>query len=56
MTLADRLLLPLTLRPVLAAESGAASVSYGVAEWALVWVSVSDCLKRGCGGWRRSQC
>ncbi len=33
-------------RPALAAESGAASVSYGVSEWALVWVSVSDCLKR----------
>ena len=30
----------------LAAESGAASVSHGVSEWALVWVSVSDCLKR----------
>ena len=26
----------------LAAESGAASVSYGVSEWGLVWVSVSD--------------
>ena len=33
-------------RPALAADSGAASVSYGVSEWALVWVSVSDCLKR----------
>ena len=32
--------------PALAAESGAASVSHGVSEWALVWVSVSDCLKR----------
>ena len=29
-----------------AADSGAASVSYGVSEWALVWVSVSHCLKR----------
>ena len=33
-------------RPVVAAESGAASVSCGVLEWELVWVSVSDCLKR----------
>ena len=33
-------------RPSLAAESGAASVSHGISEWALVWVSVSDCLKR----------
>ena len=33
-------------RPALAADSGAASVSYGVSEWALVWVSVSDCLRR----------
>ena len=43
---AECLLLPLTLRPALAAESGAASVSYGVSEWGLVWVSLSDCLKR----------
>ena len=34
---ADRLLLPLTLRPALAAELGAASVSHGIAEWASVW-------------------
>ena len=33
-------------RPALAADSGAASVSYGVSEWGLVWVSLSDCLKR----------
>ena len=33
-------------RSALAADSGAASVSYGVSEWALAWVSVSDCLKR----------
>ena len=28
-------------RPALAAESGAASVSRGVSEWGLVWVSLS---------------
>jgi hypothetical protein len=33
-------------RLALAAESGAASVSCGVLEWALVSVSLSDCLKR----------
>jgi len=33
---ADRLLLPLTLRPASAAELGAASVSHGIAEWASV--------------------
>jgi hypothetical protein len=33
-------------RSALAAESGAASVSYVVVEWALAWVSVSGCLKR----------
>ena len=33
-------------RPALAADSGAASVSCEVSEWGLVWVSVSDCLKR----------
>ena len=33
-------------RPALAADSVAASVSCGVSEWELVWVSVSDCLKR----------
>ena len=31
---------------VLAAESGAASVSCGVSELEWAWVSVSDCLKR----------
>jgi hypothetical protein len=30
----------------LAPDSGAASVSYAISEWALVWVSMSDCLKR----------
>ena len=43
---AECLLLPLTLCPALAAESGAASVSHGVSEWGLVWVSPSGCLKR----------
>jgi hypothetical protein len=33
-------------RQSLAAESGAASVSHGISEWALVWVSASHCLKR----------
>ena len=32
-------------RPALAADSGVASVSDGVLEWGLVWVSVWDCLK-----------
>jgi hypothetical protein len=39
---ADCLLLSLTLRPVLAADLGAASVSHGISEWALVWVLASD--------------
>ena len=41
----DRLLLPLTLRPASAADLGAASESHAIAEWGLVWVTVSDCLK-----------
>ena len=28
------------------AESDVAAVSHAISEWALVWVSVSDCLKR----------
>jgi len=27
-------------------ESDVAAVSHAISEWALVWVSVSDCLKR----------
>ena len=29
-----------------AEESDVAAVSHAISEWALVWVSVSDCLKR----------
>ena len=39
---ADHLLLVLTVRPALAAESAAVSVSHGVSERALVWVMLSD--------------
>jgi hypothetical protein len=42
----DCFLLSLTLRPVLAADSGEVSVSYGTSELGLAWVSVSHCLKR----------
>jgi hypothetical protein len=31
--------------PALAAELDAAWVLHGISEWALVWVSVSGCLK-----------
>ena len=43
---ADRLLLPLTLPPALAADLGAVSVSHVIAELGWVWVSVSDLQKR----------
>ena len=31
---------------IAAEESDVAAVSHAISEWALVWVSVSDCLKR----------
>jgi hypothetical protein len=33
---------PVTLRPALAPELAAPSVSHGLSEWALVWLSLSD--------------